>query len=80
MNCKKCGNEIKEGENFCSKCCQKVTINPNKDLEDEISKKGKRLRIKLSNFIIGILLIIIIVGTIFIFISNQNDVNKNNNI
>ena len=80
MNCKKCGNEIKEGENFCSKCGQKVTINPNKDLEDEISKKGKRLRIKLSYFIIGILLIIIIVGTIFIFISNQNDVNKNNNL
>lgn len=24
MNCKKCGNEIKEGEMFCSKCGAKI--------------------------------------------------------
>lgn len=30
MNCKKCGNEIKEGENFCSKCGKAVNEKENK--------------------------------------------------
>lgn len=30
MNCKKCGNEIKEGENFCSKCGKAVNEKKNK--------------------------------------------------
>ena len=80
MFCSNCGKEINDDAIFCSNCGKKVITNPNENIEDKIDKKGKKIRIKLSYFIIGIVSIIIIIGTIFIFISNQNDVSQNNNL
>lgn len=80
MFCSNCGKKINDDAIFCSNCGKKVITNPNENIEDKIDKKGKKIRIKLSYFIIGIVSIIIIIGTIFIFISNQNDVSQNNNL
>ena len=37
MNCKKCGNEIKEGENFCSKCGKAVNEKEKIKFDEEYS-------------------------------------------
>lgn len=36
MKCKKCGNEIKDGKKFCSKCGTKVDINQQNTIISDI--------------------------------------------
>ena len=57
MYCKNCGNEIKENENFCGKCGQKV------DVEDT-SNNTNVIKIKFNYIIYAIITIIIIAGIV----------------
>ena len=41
MKCKKCGNEIQEGEKFCGKCGNKIEINNNNGIKNIVKNKMK---------------------------------------
>lgn len=76
MICNKCGNEIKENENFCSKCGNKIERQESKlnyeTKSDNKDKKGKRKII-----IVGIIILaVIIIVLAYTLISNS--INKNN--
>lgn len=62
MKCKKCGNEIEEGNSFCTNC------------GTEINKKSKEpIKIKLSTFIVLILLIIVLFCIILFILKTKNN-------
>lgn len=65
MLCKKCGNEIKEGESFCSKCGKR--IKPKGD------KKSKQLIYTL------VITILIILGAVAIVLVTNRDTDKTDN-
>ncbi len=69
MNCKKCGNEIKEGEMFCSKCGAKI--------KQEKNKKSNKKIIIISIAIV--VLIAIAIGIILYFNQNVEQTSKNEN-
>ena len=54
MRCKKCGNEIKDGEKFCGKCGTKTSINEGVYINKEEKTNNKIL------IIIGIILLVIV--------------------
>ena len=79
MKCKKCGNEVKDGNLFCVNCGTYVEKdNTNEKItkeNDEIIKKSK------SKLIIMIIIIIMVVGLgIGILLSKNNKSNDTNNI
>ncbi len=61
MICKKCGNEIKEEEIFCSKCGTKI------------NDKSEPIRIKFTYFIIAIIAIIFIISIGILIYNNSNN-------
>lgn len=64
MICKNCGNEIRTGNNFCTKCGKKVN-----------EKNQEQTKVKFKYIIIGIILIVMTCITIIIFklINNSKD-------
>lgn len=60
MICKKCGNEIKNGEKFCGNCGKKIDI----VLQDK--KSNELIKIKFNHLIIIIICIVIFVGIVII--------------
>lgn len=79
MICNKCGNEIKENENFCSKCGNKIERQENKlndetksDNKDNKEKKGKR------KIIITAIIILVVIIIVLAYILITNSINKNN--
>lgn len=65
MKCQKCGNELKEGELFCSKCGKKVR-----------NKKSKKVYIIVT---ICTILLMIIVGTVIYFLNRKTtEINAEN--
>ena len=43
MNCKKCGNKINDGDNFCSMCGTKVGDNKDNLIENEVNETSKKI-------------------------------------
>lgn len=73
MFCSKCGNEIKEGERFCSNCGKSVN-----NIEEK--KNSNNFNKKITFAVLGIIVIVVIIGTV-IFISNRKNSNiKNSNV
>lgn len=68
MICKKCGNEIKEGNTFCTNCGNNVNEN--------IDNKKKTITINLHQFIIGIIILILIIVGLALYIVNKNKTNN----
>lgn len=66
MKCRKCGTEIKEGNNFCTNCGTAINLNINNDVENN-RKKINKLEI-----IIPIIIVIIVLVGVIIFIKNKN--------
>lgn len=66
MKCRKCGTEIKEGNNFCTNCGTAINLNINNDVENN-RKKINKLEI-----IITIIIVIIVLIGVIIFIKNKN--------
>lgn len=70
MFCERCGSKLKENEDFCEKC--------SKYINDEFRRKDKNERNKkIKNIIIGIFILGLILGNIFIF---KNIIWSNNNL
>ena len=69
MYCKKCGNEISDGNQFCVKCGNKI-----KNIEN---REPKELKIKLNHLIIIIIVIAILVSICIylIFIDKHHNTN-----
>lgn len=77
MKCKKCGNEIKEGNSFCVNCGTSLE----KKLSEEKSKEGNKLKSKLKIIIpIAVIILVIAIGTIVVINKNNksNDTNISN--
>ena len=68
MACKNCGNEIKEGNNFCTRCGAKVK-----------QDNKKQIKFNLKYLIIGVIVIVIICIVVISFKSINNS-NKFSNI
>ena len=78
MICNKCGNEIKENENFCSKCGNKIE-KPENSINNETKTNKKKNKRKIVVICVIILIIIIVALAAYIFISNnKNNDNQNN--
>ena len=60
MKCKKCGNEISNGEKFCGKCGTKVEINNSN--ENINVNKNKIRNIKPAYVVVGVIVIIFIIS------------------
>lgn len=85
MICKKCGNEIKDGEKFCGKCGTQVEISQ----QDKIVSDNKEpIKIKFKYFLVGIVAVsvLFLILMIIVFIKNsstsilssdENTANKN---
>lgn len=71
MLCKKCGKEIKEGNNFCTNCGKPVNNN-HKKIADKIEIKSDNI-IKRNLKIIIPIIVIILIATIVFAILNIND-------
>lgn len=69
MICKKCGNEIKEGNTFCTNCGNNVNEN--------IDNGKKTITIKLHQLVIGIIAIILVIVCIGVYIINKNKIDNN---
>lgn len=69
MICKKCGNEVKEGEKFCSNCGKSVN-------HIEKDKNSNNFNKKIIFVVLGIIVIVAIIGTV-ISISNRKNSNVN---
>lgn len=67
MFCNKCGNELNDNDKYCNKCGTKV------------NSDKKVIKIKLHQFIIGIILIVVVIACIGIF-TLQKIKNSNNNV
>lgn len=85
MFCKKCGKELKEGNNFCTNCGKPVNeiVKNKKILEDktEMKKDNKKIAIKIMPPIIVIIIIAIIVFLVFKMNKDENiESNVNNEI
>lgn len=65
MYCKKCGNEIKENETFCTNCGTSV--------DDNIAQHTEPVKIKLSTFIILIVIMLVLFSGICIFIISKKN-------
>lgn len=63
MICKKCGNEIKDGEKFCGKCGIKANITQQ---GNTISGNDEPIKIKFNHLLIFIICIVIFVGIIIV--------------
>ena len=85
MKCKKCGNEIKEGNSFCVNCgtsieTTKKISNNNTENEKNINDKTKmKNRLKVLITIIIISIIIICISIVVFFKSKDKEVINNNN-
>lgn len=76
MICNKCGNEIKENENFCSKCGNKIERQESK-LNDETKSDNKEKKGKRKIIILGIIILVVII-IVLAYILITNSINKNN--
>lgn len=74
MKCKKCGNEIQEGEKFCGKCGNKIEISNNNGIKNIVKNKTKRS--KSFYYIIGFIVIMFII-IICIAINNNKESRSN---
>lgn len=72
MKCKKCGNEILDGEKFCGKCGTKVELNIERETNN--IKEKKNIKIKPIYLIIGIIAIILIISMVIMISNNQSTV------
>lgn len=68
MICKKCGNEIKDGEKFCGQCGVKVNIIQQ---DPTISGNVEPIKIKFNHLMIFIICIVIFVGIIIVANNNK---------
>ena len=68
MICKKCGNEIKEGNTFCTNCGNNVNEN--------IDNKKKTITINLHQFLTGIIVLVLIIALLALYIVNKNKTNN----
>lgn len=66
MFCKNCGNELKEGVNFCDKCGVAVTT------ADKNEKKKENKKLKIISLIILILIVVCAVIFICFYMNNTN--------
>ncbi len=69
MKCKKCGNEIKEGNNFCTKCGTK--IEKEKNIINEEKREVKKEDLKLSKkekIVLAIIILFTIIFMIYLLI------------
>lgn len=93
MFCKKCGNEIKEGNVFCTNCgtpieitkINKKTSNNNTENEKntnnktEMKKKSNKLKVMITIIMIGIIIICIAI-TVFLKSKDKEVINNNNEV
>ena len=64
MECKKCGNEIKEGEEYCGFCGLRV-------------KNNEPIKIKFKHWLIGIIILVLLIIGIFIsFVFEKNPIKE----
>lgn len=75
MYCKKCGNEILEGDKFCSVCG--IGINQNIQKNIDTKGKNKEIKIKLHTAIIVSILVILSIMTIITISINKNKEQSN---
>ena len=68
MKCKKCGNEISNGEKFCGKCGTKVEIN---NSNENISVDKNKIRNVKPAYIVGGVIAVIFIISICVTINNN---------
>lgn len=83
MICKKCGKEVKEGNNFCTNCGKPVdnSIVNHKEIDDKIKIKSDNIIKRNLKIIIPIIVIIIvsIIVCVILKIGNNKNVESNGN-
>lgn len=76
MKCKKCGNEILDGEKFCGKCGTKVELN----IERETNNIKEKKNIKIKPIYLIIVIVIIVAVSLSAIMKNNKDSSSISNI
>lgn len=78
MKCSKCGNELKKGDLFCTKCGKKVEQGVKENKTEEALKSDVKQKLKKWKIIILIIIILIIIVVVGIVILRQTNCIDNN--
>lgn len=83
MFCKKCGAKIEQGQKFCSKCGNPVSlVEPSLETKEEVDKAKNSLNMKTKGCIWTIVLAFIVASFVYICSGDNDDtsISESNNI